>query len=131
MDSPWRRVRHLPDGPVSLVFIAVAVNGDVMGAAPMPVPMPVPMPWLWRAGRLCLAYTGLRVTVTSGGRLARGWICAVSPGSRSYCPIWDLALGVPDAPLRRGDFITIGEGIIEINPDPDVRPALAPAPDPA
>jgi hypothetical protein len=111
MDSPWRLVSQLPDGPVSLVFAVVAADGSIMGAAPMPVPMP----WLWRAGRLCLAYTGLRVTMTGGGRLDRGLICAVSARGRAYFPLWDVPLGDGEV-LGRGDFITVGDGVIQISP---------------
>jgi hypothetical protein len=122
MDSPWRLASQLPDSPVSLVFAVVAADGEIMGAAPLQVPMP----WLWRAGRLCLAYTGLRVTMTRGGRLDRGLICAVSPRSRAYCPVWDLSLGAGEV-LRRGDSLTVGDGVIEISPSGS-RPGL-PRPD--
>ena len=118
---------RIPDGPVTLWYAVTDAGGMVMGTAPMP-PM---MPWRWQDGRLCLAYSGLRVVITRPGWYAYGLICAVSDGEQAtpFIPLWRVSLGKPQE-LRAGDDIYILDGVIAISPDDDARPGPGTAPDP-
>jgi hypothetical protein len=122
---------RIPDGPVTLWFAVTDAAGAIMGAARMPVPMP----WRWQHGRLCAAYSGLRVIMTRPGWYAYGVICAVSGAEQvtPFMPLWRVSLGKPQE-LRAGDDLTVAEGVIAIIPDPavpgDDRPGPSAAPGP-
>jgi hypothetical protein len=103
---------EMTDGPAELWFAVFADDGAFMGAtrtARQPS-------WLWRDGRLCCDYSPLRVTVRYGGRFQTGLICAISPQTRTWRPLWPVSLGPPER-LRPGDFITVADGVIALIPE--------------
>lgn len=111
--ASWRTIAGEMDaGPVELWVIVFADDGAFMGAA-RAARQPA---WLWRDGRLCCDYSPVRVPVQYPGRYQTGLICAVSPKTRAYRPLWPISLGPPHK-LRRGDDITITDGIIALTPD--------------
>jgi hypothetical protein len=102
----------MPDGPVHLVIIVFAGDGEMMGSAPV-----TRQPrWLWRDGRLGIVYSPVRVVLHRGGAFSTALICAVSEDTGTYVPLWPVSLGPPQE-MRAGDFITIADGIIAITPD--------------
>jgi hypothetical protein len=102
----------IPDGPVELWFVVFADDGAFMGAAHADR-QPA---WRWRDGQLCCDYSPVRITVQHQGRYQTGLICAVSPQTRAWRPLWPLSLG-PSHELKRGDTITVTDGVISLIPD--------------
>ena len=87
-------------------------DGELMGGAPV-----TRQPrWLWRYGRLCISYAPVRVVLDRGGVYSTALICAVSPGTGMYAPLWPVSLG-PAHEMRAGDDVTITDGVIAITPD--------------
>jgi len=102
----------LPDGLVVLEFVVFSGDGELMGSA-----LVTREPrWLWRDRRLGISYTPLRVVLGRGGTYSTALICAVSPDTGTYVPLWPVSLGEPQE-MRAGDSITITDGIIAITPD--------------
>lgn len=107
----------VPDGPCALVFVVVAADGQMMGAAEA-TGTPA---WEWRDGKLCLAYGSVRVTVQVPGWYDHAVMCAVPaggtgpPGPLPYAPLFRISLGEPKR-LRAGDNINILDGVIAITP---------------
>jgi hypothetical protein len=111
--ASWRPAAgEMTAGPVELWVIVFTDDGAFMGAA-RAARQPA---WLWRGGRLCCDYSPVHVLVQHPGRYQTGLICAVSPQSRTYRPLWPISLG-PSHKLRRGDNITITDGIIALTPE--------------
>jgi hypothetical protein len=107
----WR-VGVLPEGDVEVWVAVFTDDGRFMGgsiAAERPS-------WLWRGGNLCCDYSPVVVEVILPGVYSTGLICAVSPAAKVYRGIWPISLG-EGRRMRRGDHITIVDGIIEIKPD--------------
>lgn len=111
----------LPDGPVTLVIAVFTAGRDMMGAAACPAQPR----WLWRAGRLCVAYGRTRVVMRRGGVYAYGVICAIPEAGPApaagvvrlpLAPLWRISLG-EGCELRPGDNMTIMDGVVEIIPD--------------
>jgi len=115
MNSPPVRAGQLPDGPVELWFAVYDADGMLMGAAPATVPPT----WLWRDGRLCLAYGHVRVIMSRPGTYDHAVICAVSvmPQGAPFAPLWRIGLGKPQE-LRAGSDMHIVDGVVAIIPDP-------------
>jgi hypothetical protein len=132
---PALATRPMPDGPVVLWIAVFTAAGELMGAAPAEL-RPA---WLWRDGRLCVAYGPVTVTVFSPGWYAFGVICAVplselgashSRVSRMpFVPLWRISLGEPQE-LRAGDNIHVLDGVVAIIPEYGDRPGPEPAPPP-
>ena len=104
----------MPDGPVELWFAVYDAGGVLLGAAPATQPAS----WLWRDGRLCLAYGHVRVELSRPGIYDHAVICAVSalPQGSPFRPLWRISLGEPRE-LRAGDDIHILDGVVAILPD--------------
>jgi hypothetical protein len=111
--ASWRPAAgEMTAGPVHVVVIVFTDDGEFMGAAPA-----ARQPrWLWRDGCLCIDYSPVTVTAVRPGRYGTGLICAVSPGTGIYQPLWPVSLG-PSHELRRGDDIIITDGVIAIIPE--------------
>jgi hypothetical protein len=109
-----RRGREMPDGPVSLWIVVFGEDDTLMGASPATGPLT----WLWRDGRLCLAYGAITVRVVRPGWYACGVIGAVSEGEQvaPLYPMWQIGLGKPQQ-MRVGDHIHILDGVVAITPD--------------
>lgn len=103
---------EMTDGPVELWFAVFADDGAFMGAA-RTVRQPS---WLWRDGTLCCDYSPVRVAVRYGGTYSTGLICAISPQTRTWKPLWPVSLGPPHE-LKRGDDITVTDGVIAFIPE--------------
>ncbi len=105
--------RPVPDGPVELWFAVYDAGGVLLGAAPA-TRDPA---WVWRGGRLCLAYGRVRVEMDRPGVYDYAVICAVSllPGGSPFAPLWRIGLGEPHE-LRAGDDIHILDGVVAILP---------------
>jgi hypothetical protein len=107
---------ELPDGPCSLGIAVFTADGTPLGAARCPFP-PV---WLWRGGRLCIAYGATRVVLRRRGVYAFGVICAIPATAEGtvvpVAPMWRISLGEPHE-LRAGDNISILDGVVAITPD--------------
>jgi hypothetical protein len=102
----------MPDGPVHLVIIVFTDDGELMGSAPV-----TRQPrWLWRDGRLAVSYSPVTVRTSRAGRYSTALICAVSPDTGAYVPLWPVSLGDPQE-MRAGDNIHITDGVISIIPD--------------
>jgi hypothetical protein len=102
----------IPDGPVNLWIAVTSTTGEIMGAAPAKTAAT----WLWRDGRLCLGYGPVSVVVTRAGRYASGLICAVSPDTRTFRPMWRITLG-RSRYLDAGQVIHILDGVVALTPE--------------
>ena len=112
-DPGWQPgTREIPDGPVELWFAVFAGDGAFMGAA-RAARQPA---WLWHDGRLCCDYGPVVIRMQHPGRYQTGLICAVSPQARTWHPLWPVTLGPPGS-LRRGDWMTVTDGIIALIPE--------------
>ncbi len=111
LTSRSMRAGEPPPGPVQLWFAVFTGDGELMGAEPVTRPR-----WQWRDGCLCLGYSPVHVTVARPGRFSTGLICAVSPGTGIFRPLWPVSLG-PGRDMRAGDNITVEDGVIALRPE--------------
>lgn len=112
----------MPEGPVVLGIAVFTAGGELMGAARCPAPPA----WLWRDGRLCVAYGEVRVVMRRRGWYAYGVICAmpaVITGAAPaggvvqlpLVPLWRIGLGESHE-LRAGDDMHVLDGLVAIVP---------------